>query len=447
MDLLRAHDRDLERPGQALAAAACGEPTSLAAELKDVERILATRFGSSLNAHDLEDLCQDAFANMLAYAAKGNQVDNRRAFLTTVAVRAAIKLCSRRREQAADPGGGVFDREDLAADADERLQYRADLAWLAEALDSLTDLERLVYRSHYIDELDPAAAIRKLQISRATYYRRLRSASAKLGGIMTSERRIGSRERDLIERYVAGIARRSEVRRAERLIAADPLCSAVAREISELHRGAAMLLPPVLLAPAHGGILAMLAAAFSALRERIFGAADSVAGAAQGGTAAAGGGAASGGGALAAIGGAKAIAICAGGIAACGIGGLVAFDRPDRDPQPASSRALMPTPSPVGAGLASASRELAAAARTASGPARGNHHSGSPPRNGKGDGNGSAKVSDSTAAPDSAPAAATPTETAAEFDPLVSGSTPAASPDPSGSSSSGGGAAGSEFGP
>ena len=47
-----------------------------------------------------------------------------------------------------------------------------ETAWLAEALDRLSDEERAVYGARFVDELDAATASKRLGLSRPTYFRR-----------------------------------------------------------------------------------------------------------------------------------------------------------------------------------------------------------------------------------------------------------------------------------
>ena len=208
----------------------------------------------------------------LAYSARGNEVREPAAFLRTVVSRAALKRLSRGSVANSSPtrAKDVFDLVAVEGDPERALQARLETAWLAEALDGLSGGSAPVYGARFVDELDARDRLEAARLSlRPTYFRRLQAATSKVEAVMGAEERIGAEQRALVRTHVLGIGSKRVARRARRLIQSDPAVAAEARELRSLHRGAALLLPPLALVPHGGGVLSAITAAAGWLRDEL----------------------------------------------------------------------------------------------------------------------------------------------------------------------------------
>lgn len=200
-------------------------------------------FRGSLNEQDFEDLAQDALVELHRRIAAGEEIRDPRAFAKRVAWRDARDLVQKRRPVPSDPHGRLFQSvEDRAEDPEARLVGRAELARAIEAAERLSREEQLVYRTKFVEGLNVREACRDLGLTRSTYYRRLRAAVAAVEETLEPER-YAALQRELLRSYVTGIGTWGERRRAKRLLASDPAAAVMARELRDLHHGAAAALP------------------------------------------------------------------------------------------------------------------------------------------------------------------------------------------------------------
>jgi RNA polymerase sigma factor (sigma-70 family) len=235
-----------------------------------VVRHLRASFGSSLNDQDIEDLAQEALLEIHRRGLGGERISNLRAFAKRVAWRDARDLLQNRCVSPSDPQGRLLNSvEDRGSDPEARMIARAELARAIEAAERLTPEQQLVYRHRFVEELKPRESCRKLRLSRQTYYFRLRSAVSAVQEALEAER-FASIERELIGAYLAGTSGARERRRARRLVAADPHAAALARQLRDLHRGAAAALPvPAVDRIPDPSILDRLAGAIADGRDRL----------------------------------------------------------------------------------------------------------------------------------------------------------------------------------
>jgi RNA polymerase sigma factor (sigma-70 family) len=237
-----------------------------------VVRHLRASFKGSLNEQDFEDLAQEALLEIHRRRVAGEAIRDLSAFAKRVAWRDARDLVQNRCVSPSDPQGRVLNSvEDRAADPEARLITRAELARAIEAAERLTPEQQLVYRSRFVEQLKPRESCRKLGLSRQTYYFRLRSAVSAVQEALEADR-FASIERDLIGAYLAGTSSAAERRRARRLLAADPHAAALARQLRDLHNGAAAVLPlPAVDRIPDPSILDRVAAAIAGARDRVVG--------------------------------------------------------------------------------------------------------------------------------------------------------------------------------
>jgi RNA polymerase sigma factor (sigma-70 family) len=208
-----------------------------------VVRHLRASFKGSLNEEDFEDLAQEALLEIHRRELAGERIRDPGAFAKRVAWRDARDLLQNRCVSPSDPQGRLLNSvEDSGGDPEARLIARAELARAIEAAERLTPEQQLVYRSRFVEQLKPRESCRMLGLSRQTYYFRLRSAVSAVQEALEADR-FASIERELIGAYVAGTSNAGERRRARRLLGADPHAAALARELRDLHHGAAAALP------------------------------------------------------------------------------------------------------------------------------------------------------------------------------------------------------------
>lgn len=231
---------------------------------------LRASFKGALNEQDFEDLAQEALLEIHRRRVAGEPIRDLAAFAKRVAWRDARDLVQNRCVSPSDPQGRLLNSvEDRAADPEARLIARAELARAIEAAERLTPEQQLVYRSRFVEQLKPRESCRKLGLSRQTYYFRLRSAMSAVQEALEAER-FASIERELIGAYLAGTSSAAEGRRARRLLAADPHAAALARQLRDLHHGAAAALPlPAMDRIPDPSILDRLAGAIADGRDRL----------------------------------------------------------------------------------------------------------------------------------------------------------------------------------
>ncbi|HXF00089.1 MAG TPA: sigma-70 family RNA polymerase sigma factor [Solirubrobacterales bacterium] len=235
-----------------------------------VVRHLRASFGGSLNEQDYEDLAQEALLAIHRREVAGERIRDPRAFAKRVAWRDARDLVQNRCVSPSDPQGHLLNSvEDRGGDPEARMLARAELARAIEAAERLTPEQQVVYRSRFVEQLEPRESCRILGLSRQTYYFRLRSAVSAVHEALEAER-FASIERELLSAYIAGTGSAGERRRARRLLAADPHAVALARQLRDLHHGAAAALPlPAVDRIPDPSILDRVAGAIAGARDRL----------------------------------------------------------------------------------------------------------------------------------------------------------------------------------
>jgi RNA polymerase sigma factor (sigma-70 family) len=233
---------------------------------------LRASFRDSLNEHDLEDLAQDALAEIHRRALSGEEIHEPKAFAKRVAWRDARDLLQQRRTVPSDPQGRLLQAaEDPGHDPEARLIGRAELARAIEAAERLTPEQQAVYRSKFFEQLKPRETCKRLGLARQTYYSRLNAAVSAVEESLEPGR-FAELARELLRGYLAGTSTPAERRRARRLMAADPTVAALARELRDLHQGAAAVLPvPVIDRAGDASLIDRALNALGALRDRLVG--------------------------------------------------------------------------------------------------------------------------------------------------------------------------------
>jgi RNA polymerase sigma factor (sigma-70 family) len=235
-----------------------------------VVRHLRATFGGSLNEQDFEDLAQEALLEIHRRELAGERIRDLRAFAKRVAWRDARDLVQNRCVSPSDPHGHLLNSvEDRGGEPEARMIARAELARAIEAAERLTPEQQVVYRSRFVEQLEPRESCRRLGLHRQTYYFRLRSAVGAVQEALEADR-FAAIERELLSAYIAGTSSAGERRRARRLLAADPHAAALARELRDLHRGAAAALPlPAVDRIPDPSLLDRVAGAIAGARDRL----------------------------------------------------------------------------------------------------------------------------------------------------------------------------------
>jgi RNA polymerase sigma factor (sigma-70 family) len=249
------------------------EASELAPHRRAVIAHLRVHFGGSLSEEDFEDLAQEALLEVHRRARQGETIRDARAFMKLIAWRDARDLVVKQRPRAADPHGSLLQGvSDEKADPEARLIRRAELASAIEAAERLPREEQAVYRLHFIQGVKPREACKALGIPRSTYYLRLAQAVDLVEATLAPER-YAEVQRELLSRFVSGTASLGERIRARRLIKADPLAAAVARELRRVHDSAAATIPAAVIGgKSDGWTLGRVGHAVAELRGRMAGA-------------------------------------------------------------------------------------------------------------------------------------------------------------------------------
>ncbi len=243
------------------------------AELEALRRALIRHLRltfSGLSEEDVEDIAQEALAELIQSRRAGTLIKNPTAFAKQIAWRDARDL--RRGRMSRPSGDAPIDLEataDPRVDLVEHIALRAELARAIEAAERLTPEQKTVYRSRFVEGLKPRESRKALGLTRKQYYGRLERALASIEEALDPAR-FEELERELLRKVIIGTASRAEQRRARRLMDADPVASRHVRELLALHRGAAAALPAPFAKPAAiPAVLDRISNAIDAMRDRV----------------------------------------------------------------------------------------------------------------------------------------------------------------------------------
>lgn len=339
------------------------------------EAVLRKRFDGSLNSQDCEELASEACLQMLVAAKRGAEVKSSTTYTCSIAIRLAARSVASdgdRRALLWDPDAAEQVFIDQERDPERRLLARADLARLLEGLEQLAPAERLVWELHVVEGRSAAAVARRLGCHRRTVYKRFGALTAKLSAAIDAPG-LSAKTRELLSGYVDGRATALERRRAERLIAGEPIAKAYVSELRRLHDAASAVIPIAGAIDQVGdiSIAERLGAVAARAKERLFGGGEAdglevvathaaAFGGARGAGAAGAGvlakvGLAGGAGkaALACLSGATAATVCvaAGVLPAPGLPGLGGSDKEQAETQTLNEQSVEADPAPVAPNL------------------------------------------------------------------------------------------------
>jgi RNA polymerase sigma factor (sigma-70 family) len=212
----------------------------------DVLRLLQARFGAALNESDREDLYQEAWAGLLEYRRRGRPTPDVAGLLKTIAFRRGRDRLRNRRAEPSDPSDGplslALDRE---PPPDEQVEARADAAICRQIIESLSDRQKKVLKLRYEWQFSPRETQEALRLSKKAYEKQLTRALKRVASAVAEVNSGDWREEQLalLMACESGTASQVERARARRLVASDPTCRAMLRQI---RRAAALAPMPIL---------------------------------------------------------------------------------------------------------------------------------------------------------------------------------------------------------
>lgn len=183
---------------------------------------------------DLEELYQEAWAELLTKEAGGETIRHRRALLRTIAWRRAADAVKRRRPDAIDPTSPAFE---AAADEqplpDEQAQVRLDAEALRVVVESLDDQQAAVLKMRFDQHLSAREVQERLGISEKRLEAVVTAAYKKIAAQLEvddqGETRWTRRQRSLLLACELGIASSRQRHRAQAMVDRDPRCRAMLR--------------------------------------------------------------------------------------------------------------------------------------------------------------------------------------------------------------------------
>lgn len=222
-------------------------PRQYAAHRADVLRLLRGRFGSALNESDREDLYQEAWAGVLEFRRRGRTAPDVAGLLKTIAFRRALDRLRNRRAEPTDPIDGPLSLAlDRRPTPDEHAEVSADAEVCRQIIDALSDRQKQVLKLRYEWQFSPRETQEALRLSKKGYEKQLTRALKRVA-VAVAEVKSGGWRKEQLSLLLAcesGTATEVERARARRLVARDPTCRAMLRQI---RRVAALAPVPILL--------------------------------------------------------------------------------------------------------------------------------------------------------------------------------------------------------
>lgn len=234
-------------------------PALSTTESREVEReyldhrnaVLAMLRSDYRSLPDHEELYQEAWTAILELRARGVEIDNVRALLKKIAWRRARDRVRKHTPEALDPDSYLFAiQADDGPSADEQAVIQMDAAIARQIVDSLEPRHAAVLKLRFEEHLDSAEIRKRLDVSPKRLEKIVTEAykcvHAQLEKASTGETVWTRRQRSLLLACELGLATAEQRLRAQQMVADDPRCAAMLREMrSTLDRVAALLPVPV----------------------------------------------------------------------------------------------------------------------------------------------------------------------------------------------------------
>ena len=220
---------------------------------KDVVELLRAAFGDLI---DVDEIYNEAWTTLLERRARGERVRGTRGFLRTVAWRRARDRVKRQRPTAMDPTSFAFTTQvDAAPTPDEQAEVHLEAETLRQIIEDLEPRHALVLKLRFDLHLTPAEIQQHLGLSAKRLEKIVTAAYKEVHAHLAQENgetRWHRRQRSLLLACEAGLASPRQLRRAQRMVAADPACRAMLQEMRRaLDQLAGLLSYPVIVGAEH----------------------------------------------------------------------------------------------------------------------------------------------------------------------------------------------------
>src|SRR4051794_30081829 len=198
---------------------------------------------------DVDELYQQAWIEFLELRATGATIANPRALLHKIAWRAARARVRRMKPELHEPQSGVLlDVPDQDPTPDEHAQVRIDADAVRVVVESLDDRHAAALKLRFDYGLSSREVQRVLGLSPKRLEKIVTEAYAELSAQLGPDPDADTtpwlrRQRSLLLACEAGVATSRQVRRAQRVVDADPRCRVMLAEMRATFRGLAQLLP------------------------------------------------------------------------------------------------------------------------------------------------------------------------------------------------------------
>jgi RNA polymerase sigma factor (sigma-70 family) len=215
------------------------------AHRSSVMAMLRSEFGG---LPDHEELYQEAWTEALELRARGKEIANVGGLLRTIAWRRARDQLRKSKPTTLDPSSAVFEvQSDPSPTPDVQAQVRLDAAVIREVVDSLDERQAAVIKLRFDDQLSSREIQEQLGVSPKRLEKIVTEAYGKVESALTPTTDGMSpwhlRQRSLLLACETGIASRRQRARAQRMLAHDPTCRAMLREMRSTLRDLAAAVP------------------------------------------------------------------------------------------------------------------------------------------------------------------------------------------------------------
>lgn len=222
------------------------------------DEVMALLHSSFAGLSDLEELYQEAWAEVLEKQARGHAIHDVGALLWTIAWR---RGCDRMRKQQAiahDPTShALVGRVDSRALPDETVEVGVDAAVIWQVVDSLEPRQAAVIKMRFGRHMSSREIQQELGVSSKRLEKIVTRAYSQVEEALASdegeEPQWRRRQRSLLLACELRLASAAQRRQAKRMVREDPACRAMLAEIRSTLEGAAAILPlPLVTAEATG---------------------------------------------------------------------------------------------------------------------------------------------------------------------------------------------------
>lgn len=244
-------DREHQAPGRRFARK---DQAAFEREFRKYRRsVLAMLHADFPRLSDLEDLCQEAWTELLELEAKrGSAIENREGMLKRIAWRRARDTIRKLKPYPADPSSLVLRRavdDDVATE--EQVQLKLDAAGIRSIIKLLDERSVIALKLRFDAGLPAGEIAARLGVTRKRLDKIFEAAygliQRQLDLDAAGERNWSRRQRSMLLACETGLASDETRRFAQSMVDSDPYCRAMLGQMREALRDVAAALPiPVL---------------------------------------------------------------------------------------------------------------------------------------------------------------------------------------------------------